>query len=209
MAKASDNNFPSVLLVEGSAPASPAASHQRLFIDSADHKLKRVDSAGAVTTVEGGGAGSGAVLSAHVIKTAGNYTINNTSWTTLDATLDLTLAAAVGDIIEVGLSAYVLPNSATQYAALDAVTLVSGAAVTSFSNATGSPASNGIPAWNIPGPAGEKGIGGSVMLTLISGDLSGGNVTVRLRYKTANAVNHTVRASTSDPLQFWIKNLKH
>lgn len=58
MAKASDNPFPSVLVVEGTTPASPASGDQRLFIDSADHKLKRVNSAGSVTTIEGGG-GSG------------------------------------------------------------------------------------------------------------------------------------------------------
>lgn len=56
MTTASNNPFPSVLVVEGSAPASPAAGDQRLFIDSADHKLKRKDSSGTVTTVEGGSA---------------------------------------------------------------------------------------------------------------------------------------------------------
>ena len=58
MTKASDNPYPSLLVVEGSTPTSPAAGDQRLFIDSADHKLKRVNSSGSVTTVEGGGGGS-------------------------------------------------------------------------------------------------------------------------------------------------------
>jgi hypothetical protein len=53
MAKASDNPFPSVLVVEGSAPSSPSAGNQRVFIDTADHKLKRVNSSGTVTTIEG------------------------------------------------------------------------------------------------------------------------------------------------------------
>lgn len=55
MAKGSDNPFPSVLVIEGSAPASPAAGEQRLFIDAADHTVKRVNSAGTVTAVEGSG----------------------------------------------------------------------------------------------------------------------------------------------------------
>jgi hypothetical protein len=53
----SDNPYPKVIVVEGSAPASPAAGRQALFIDTADHKLKRKDSAGASVTVEGIGDG--------------------------------------------------------------------------------------------------------------------------------------------------------
>jgi len=53
MAKASDNVYPKLIVSEGTAPASPAAGQQKLFVDSADHKLKRKDSAGTVTTVEG------------------------------------------------------------------------------------------------------------------------------------------------------------
>lgn len=59
--KAEDNLFPYITLVEGAAPSTPSAGRQKEFIDSADHKLKRVDSAGAVTIIEGGGAGGGGV----------------------------------------------------------------------------------------------------------------------------------------------------
>ena len=52
--KASDNPFPSLLVVEGATPSSPPSGDQRLFVDSADHKLKRVNSSGTVTVVEGG-----------------------------------------------------------------------------------------------------------------------------------------------------------
>lgn len=58
MAKASDNPYPSILVAETAAPTSPAAGNQRIFIDPADHKLKRINSSGAVTIVEGGGATS-------------------------------------------------------------------------------------------------------------------------------------------------------
>lgn len=64
MGKASDNPFPSVLLVtQGSTPSSPAAGRQRVFIDSADGHLKRVNSSGTVTDIEdaGGGGGGGPV----------------------------------------------------------------------------------------------------------------------------------------------------
>lgn len=52
MPKGSDNPFPSVLLAEGTTPSSPAASHHRIFVDSADDHLKRVDSAGTVKDLE-------------------------------------------------------------------------------------------------------------------------------------------------------------
>lgn len=61
MAKASDNEFPSLLVKEGSAPSSPAAGDQRVYIDSADHQLKRKNSSGTVTVVEGGLADQGII----------------------------------------------------------------------------------------------------------------------------------------------------
>jgi hypothetical protein len=53
-----DNPFPKVIVVEGSAPASPAAGAQALFIDSADHHWKRKNSGGTVTDLEATGGGS-------------------------------------------------------------------------------------------------------------------------------------------------------
>lgn len=53
MTKGSDNPFPSVLAAEqGSAPAGPSAGQQRLYIDSSDHHLKRVDSSDSVVDIE-------------------------------------------------------------------------------------------------------------------------------------------------------------
>jgi hypothetical protein len=51
----SDNPYPKILVVEGTAPASPAAGRQALYIDTADHKLKRKNSSGTVTDLEAGG----------------------------------------------------------------------------------------------------------------------------------------------------------
>lgn len=60
MTKASDNDFPSILVTEqGSAPTTPAASHQRLYIRTSDHTLVTVNSSGTVAPV---GAGSGALV---------------------------------------------------------------------------------------------------------------------------------------------------
>jgi hypothetical protein len=51
--KSSDNPYPSILVVEGSAPATPDTGQQRLYIDVADSHLKRKNDAGAVTDLEG------------------------------------------------------------------------------------------------------------------------------------------------------------
>lgn len=51
MAKASDNAFPSVLFTKGVAPAAPAAGTVRLFVDTADGALKRIDEAGNIAGV--------------------------------------------------------------------------------------------------------------------------------------------------------------
>lgn len=57
---------------EQTTPASPSASHQRLFIDSADHLLKRVDSSGAVTVV-------GASFRGCFVYNSGTQAINTTT----------------------------------------------------------------------------------------------------------------------------------
>lgn len=59
MTKASDNPFPSLLLVEGAAPATPAAGRQRLFVDAADGLLKLKDDTGTVTAIGSGGSSGG------------------------------------------------------------------------------------------------------------------------------------------------------
>ena len=52
MTKASDNPYPSILVEESTEPSAPAAGHQRLYIDSTTHKLKRTDSSGTDVTIE-------------------------------------------------------------------------------------------------------------------------------------------------------------
>lgn len=54
MSLASNNEFPSLLIKEGSAPSSPSAGNQRLFVDSSDHLLKLKNSGGTVSSVGAG-----------------------------------------------------------------------------------------------------------------------------------------------------------
>jgi hypothetical protein len=51
--RASDNPFPSVLLVEGTEPTAPSAGQQRLYIDSTTHLLKLTNSSGTDSAVGG------------------------------------------------------------------------------------------------------------------------------------------------------------
>lgn len=82
MTKASDNIFPKVTFVEGSAPASPAATNFSLYYDSADHLLKWKNSAGTVSTI------STAInpLLAYKLDTSGNHTTTSGTLADVDAT---------------------------------------------------------------------------------------------------------------------------
>lgn len=51
MTVASDNPYPSLLLVEGTEPSAPAAGRQRLYIDSTTHRVKVTNSSGVDTEV--------------------------------------------------------------------------------------------------------------------------------------------------------------
>jgi hypothetical protein len=57
--KASDNDYPSVLLTEqSSAPSNPAAGKQRAYIRTSDHAMVMVNSSGTITAVGSGGSGT-------------------------------------------------------------------------------------------------------------------------------------------------------
>lgn len=78
MTKASDNEFPSLLVKEGTAPSSPAAGDQRVYIDSSDHHLKRKNSSGTVTDIESGSGATPATVGCSVYNTTTQSISNNT-----------------------------------------------------------------------------------------------------------------------------------
>lgn len=84
MTKASDNEFPSLLVKEGSAPASPASGDQRIFIDSADHHFKRKNSSGTVTDLESGSAAAYSTAhGARVKRASSNFSVGNNTLTAI------------------------------------------------------------------------------------------------------------------------------
>src|SRR5947207_2075820 len=94
MAIGSNNPFPSVLVVEGSAPSSPASGNQRAFIDSADHHLKLKNSGGTVTDLQAGSAGALVFLEAHTASASASLDFT----TFISSTYDDYLIEGVGII---------------------------------------------------------------------------------------------------------------
>lgn len=134
-----------------------------------------------------------------ITKTAANYTCNNTSWADLDNTMDRTLPAATNDIIEANVSG--LWSSEAVSVGLDVVCVTGGAHF-----GAGGASDYGVMSW-FGNPSVYTSIGGPVFRELAAGDISGGNVALRLRYRTSAGSNKTMIASTAQPLVFTVRNL--
>ena len=207
MTKASDNLFPGVIIREsandGSDFSNPAADYRRLFLGE-DGLLHVKDSAGSVTSPYTGG-GQGLVDFATARRTSGNITANSTTWANLDTGMDLTLTCSTGDFIECGFSAF-LGNESVNLG-FDVATIVSASPVNYISGGAGGASAYGVQAW-LGGDIGHAiAVGGSILYESVSGDISGGNILLRMRYRTGTAANRTVNASTNQPLHFWAKNI--
>ena len=160
-------------------------------------------------TAPGGTGGSGTATGQGLVdfafakRTSGSFTLNSTSWANLDTGLDLTLTAASGEIIEVCISARW--GSQALIAGLDVVTLVGGSPVNSISGANGA-AGYGVQSWSATSGS-EQAVGGAILYTLVSGDISSSTVTLRLRYRTASASNKGLYAESDLPFHWYAKNL--
>lgn len=140
-------------------------------------------------------------------RTAGNVSATSTTWADVDTALDRVLAAAVGDTIEVSVSA--LWGSEAQTGYLDVVTVVSGSPVNSLA-AGGAVEATATTVLGVPGWRGPSGVlmpvGGPLRYTVVSGDLASGYVTLRLR--CAATGSKTLNATTATPLLFsaWVRS---
>ena len=155
--------------------------------------------------IPGGGSGTGQGLVDYAFhkRTAADYTINSTTFTNLDTGTDLVLSASSGDVVEVG--CMLVWGSEATTACLDVASIVSGSPVNYWGTAGGS-SDFGISSWI--GTTGQtESAGASTMRALVGGDISGGTVTLRLRYRTTSATNKTLRASSTLPFLWWAKNL--
>lgn len=213
MAKASDNLFPSLLLAPGAAPASPADGSVRVYVDSADGKMKRKASDGTVTTIEGGSGGSGFTPKVKWLRyTAGNLRVPATttfaplldaSGASIGTGLDLTLASgsvAVGDTIEVGAHLGYANEAQDPYISFGSV--VAGT-VTNLFDPTLAMAVPGLWATN----GAFTNASGSAFYVVKSTDLSSGALTVRPLGKTiAGTGFRTIMGGGGNSAVFFLRN---
>jgi hypothetical protein len=135
-------------------------------------------------------------------RTSGNITLTSTSWANVDTGLDLTLPAATGDYVEVELNAFL--GSEAAYTRLDVGSLVSAAIVNTWgANGAESAGSEGAGGWT--GITGVfTPVSGGIGRVLVAGDITDGNVVLRLRYRTD--ANKTLNANSNNQLVFMAKN---
>lgn len=157
----------------------------------------------------GGGTASSVTPTVKATHTAGDLTLNSTSSTLADLNtgLDLTIAAVTGDVIGINMSGIYDAGASGNWTVIDAVTRVAAADVNWVSTGTGSNANLGVAAW-FRWEAADT-LSGEWLYTVQAGDLSGGNVTFRFRYKTGVAGNRTLRAASGQALTVWAKNYGH
>jgi hypothetical protein len=141
-----------------------------------------------------------------VVRTAGDIALGavvTPTWADVNTGLDLVLAAAVGDIIEYGISGLLGSGTDTFF---DVATIVSSAVVTYFSSGTSTATAGGASGWYGPNGLIFPVTGSLMSPALVSGDISGGNVTLRLRYSKGASSGRTLYASAGDPLIVWAQN---
>ena len=127
------------------------------------------------------------------------------TWGDFDTATDLVLAALAGDVVEVGCLFEYQPESVTGF--FDCASLVAASEVNYWGNdGAEDVAHEGVQGWK-----GANGIsnscGGSIMRTLVSGDLSGGNVTIRFRRRNGSAAAKVINSSVNQEWFGWAKNL--
>jgi len=140
----------------------------------------------------------------YVTRTAGNLTISSAAaWADLTTAMDIALNCQVGDVIEYGLNGFWSNEASPAY--LDVATIVGGSAVNHFLSG-GNTANSGVSAWVAQPVSAYKPFSGSVLYTVVAGDISSGQVTFRLRCLGSGSTR-TLRATTDMPLQAFAKNI--
>lgn len=161
----------------------------------------------------GGGGGGAASPPVRKNRTSGDLNLASTNWASVDTGLDLTLAAAVGDIIEIGLSTRTHSGQSAAEHYMNVASIVSGSIVNTAECGSYSPPSGGegVQAWMGNNNVTPQDFSGSIIWGAVqAGDLdTSGNLTLRLIYRTAGGGTRVLRADSTDPFQVWAKNHQH
>jgi hypothetical protein len=137
------------------------------------------------------------------IYTGGDITLNNTTLTAVTGPTDLVVAAASGDCLMVGVSARPVTTTG-QSIAFDFATMVSGSPVNYIFPGSGTPVNIPVP-WFIAASE-VSACNGGYPYVVQSGDISGGNVTLRLYFRSSGS--RVIEADAAAPLVTWVHNLK-
>lgn len=139
--------------------------------------------------------------------TAGTWTIP-TSWGTIIATTyDITLPAQVGDVLQVSLNGWHQLNTMNRY--LDVASVVSGTLTNYYGQGGSTPTGTylGVGGWRgLNNSSVYNGIAGSIMYTVVAGDLVNGFVTSRIVGK-ADSGTPVIDVSANQPLFFSVENI--
>lgn len=168
-----------VAVTEGTTPSSPGAGTQTLFLDSADHKLKRVNSSGTVVSIESAG-GTAPVPYFAATSGAGDLNLGTASSYTDVTGLSVSVAAAVGDKILIAASVGSYNASGIDQ---DIAIVVAG----TVKSALGA-ANQGV---NVPTPTCVQWLH-----TVVSGDISGGNVAIKVQARAASGTTFIYNNAT-------------
>ncbi len=149
------------------------------------------------------------LVEASTVRTSGDLSLTSTTWADVDNDLDLVIPAEAGDVLLLGMNAVAANANVSVW--FDAHTIVAGTPV----NATffrAAPTPDAYPgggyatSWFAMGGEYDS-IGPPFTYPVQAGDISGGNVRLRLRAIENIATARVVRANPSNPLRFWVVNL--
>lgn len=138
------------------------------------------------------------------LRTSGSITVNAATWEDLDTGLDLVIAAAAGQVIEVGLSGATGTQAIEAY--FDIVSIVGGNPFKNWSQNIAEDNGHGGNSGWICRLGVQQQLSGSVSRAVAAGDIEGGNVTLRVRVRTNGAADRTVFAVAAIPLKVWAIN---
>lgn len=137
-------------------------------------------------------------------RTAGNLAVVSTAgvWTAVDTNTDIVIPAAAGDRLAIW--GNFLTDANTNLNGLDVGTVVSGAVVNYVSSGTGTPLVEGLNAFYPHGNTFQ--VNQPAVYDVQAGDVSGGNVRLRLFYLASGAAN--IYASAAHPLAWTVANFR-
>jgi hypothetical protein len=189
-------------IYNSSAPATPSGGGV-LYVESG--ALKYINPAGTITALESGGGGGTTPTVVRASVTSGDITqAAEGSWTPVTG-LTLSIAAAVGDQVELSGQCLIdVGVAATDF--FDPVVLVGGSIVRYGSTGTGSPAAAGEGDPGLYPSTGVRFRGSAMFMSLEveAGDLDGGNVVFGLAHKGSGSSK--VFASANYPFRWRARN---